>query len=161
MNTAIEEATTTEKPKATKKARVGAQGAHVAPKRAKSSKKASPPKKAPKATKGAKAAKKKAKAYFGQVADDKDPHAERAKAIARIEGAVSFLSKVDDHIAWQRSEDRSDSHIDGVTRTLKEYSKTLHAIDVAEIKSGHISPVLSAIRSGRGKAAARNSRAIF
>jgi integrase len=105
------------------------------------------------------AAKKKAKAYFGQVADDKDPHAERAKAIARIEGAVSFLSKVDDHIAWQRSEDRSDSHIDGVTRTLKEYSKTLHAIDVADIKSGHISPVLSAIRSGRGKAAARNSRA--
>jgi len=50
MNTAIE-ATATEKPKATKKARVGAQGAHVAPKKAKVGKKASPAKKAPKAAK--------------------------------------------------------------------------------------------------------------
>ena len=50
MNTAVEE-TTTEKPKATKKARVGAQGAHVAPKKAKAAKKASPAKKAPKAAK--------------------------------------------------------------------------------------------------------------
>jgi hypothetical protein len=49
MNTAVEETGTTEKPKATKKARVGAQGAHVAPKKAKSAKKASPAKKAPKA----------------------------------------------------------------------------------------------------------------
>lgn len=63
MNTAIEENTTTEKPKATKKARVGAQAAHVAPKKGKSAKKASPPKKAPKAAKekgtrdGSKAAK--------------------------------------------------------------------------------------------------------
>ena len=50
MNTAIEE-TATEKPKATKKARVGAQRAHVAPKKARSGKKASPAKKAPKAAK--------------------------------------------------------------------------------------------------------------
>ena len=63
MNTAIEETGTTEKPKATKKPRVGAQGAHVAPKKAKVAKKASPAKKAPKATKekgtrdGSKAAK--------------------------------------------------------------------------------------------------------
>ena len=55
MNTAIEETGTaqaaTEKPKATKKARVGAQGAHVAPKKGKVAKKASPAKKAPKAAK--------------------------------------------------------------------------------------------------------------
>jgi len=50
MNTAIEEPTA-EKPKATKKARVGAQGAHVAPKKGKAGKKASPAKKAPKAAK--------------------------------------------------------------------------------------------------------------
>ncbi len=62
MNTAIEE-TTTEKPKARKKARVGAQGAHVAPKKGKAAKKASPAKKTPKAAKeketrdGSKAAK--------------------------------------------------------------------------------------------------------
>ncbi len=62
MNTTTEEAVT-EKPKATKKARVGAQGAHVAPKKPKSAKKASPAKKAPKAAKekgtrdGSKAAK--------------------------------------------------------------------------------------------------------
>jgi hypothetical protein len=53
MNTAIEETGTApkaaEKPKATKKARVGAQGAHVAPKKGKAAKKASPAKKAPKA----------------------------------------------------------------------------------------------------------------
>jgi len=52
MNTAVEE-TTTEKPKATKKARVGAQGAHVAPKKGKAARKASPAKKAPKAAKEA------------------------------------------------------------------------------------------------------------
>ena len=63
MNTAIEEPTTSEKPKATKKARVGAQGAHVAPKKGKAAKKASPAKKVPKAAKekgtrdGSKAAK--------------------------------------------------------------------------------------------------------
>ena len=63
MNTAIEETGTTEKPKATKKARAGAQGAHVAPKKGKAAKKASPAKKAPKAAKekgtrdGSKAAK--------------------------------------------------------------------------------------------------------
>jgi len=62
MNTAVEE-TTTEKPKATKKARVGAQGAHVAPKKGKAARKAGPAKKAPKAPKekgtrdGSKAAK--------------------------------------------------------------------------------------------------------
>ena len=42
---------TGEKPKATKKARVRAQGAHVAPKKGKATKKASPAKKAPKAQK--------------------------------------------------------------------------------------------------------------
>jgi len=63
MNTAVEETGTTEKPKATKKARVGAQGAHVAPKKGKAGKKASAAKKAPKAAKetatrdGSKAAK--------------------------------------------------------------------------------------------------------
>jgi len=63
MKTAIEETGTTEKPKATKKARVGAQGAHVAPKKGKAGKKESPAKKAPKAAKekgtrdGSKAAK--------------------------------------------------------------------------------------------------------
>src|SRR4029079_18001052 len=51
MITAIEETGTTEKAKATKKPRVGAQGAHVAPKKAKAAKKASPAKKAPKAAK--------------------------------------------------------------------------------------------------------------
>ena len=52
MNTTAEETATTEKPKATKKARVGAQGAHVAPKKGKAAKavpKAKAPKKAPKA----------------------------------------------------------------------------------------------------------------
>ena len=49
MNTATEETAATEKPKATKKARVGAQGAHVAPKKGKAAKKASPTQKAPKA----------------------------------------------------------------------------------------------------------------
>ena len=53
MNTAIEETGTTEKPKATKKARVGAQSAHVAPKKGKVAKKASPAKKTPKAAKEA------------------------------------------------------------------------------------------------------------
>lgn len=66
MITAIEETTAqaaTEKPKAKKKAGVGAQGAHVAPKKGKAGKKASPAKKAPKAAKekgtrdGSKAAK--------------------------------------------------------------------------------------------------------
>ena len=63
MNTATEDTGTTEKPKATKKARVGAQGAHVAPKKAKAAKKVGPTKKAPKAAKekgtrdGSKAAK--------------------------------------------------------------------------------------------------------
>jgi hypothetical protein len=51
MNTAIEETTTTEKPKATKKARASAQGAHVAPKKGKAAKNASPAKKTPKAAK--------------------------------------------------------------------------------------------------------------
>ena len=57
MNTAIEETATTQKPKATKKAHVGAQGGHVAPKKGKAAKKASPAKKAPKAAKEALAAK--------------------------------------------------------------------------------------------------------
>ena len=56
MNTATEDTGTTEKPKATKKARVGAQGAHVAPKKGKAAKKASPAKKAPKGHKKAGAA---------------------------------------------------------------------------------------------------------
>ena len=51
MNTATEDSGTTEKPKAAKKARVGAQGAHVAPNKAKAAKKDSPAKKAPKAAK--------------------------------------------------------------------------------------------------------------
>jgi hypothetical protein len=51
MNTAIEEATTAEKPRATKKANVRAQSGHVAPKKGKAAKKASPAKKAPKAAK--------------------------------------------------------------------------------------------------------------
>lgn len=51
MNTAIEDTGTTEKPKATKKARAGAQGAHVAPKKGKSAKKATAAKKTPKAAK--------------------------------------------------------------------------------------------------------------
>ena len=51
MNAAIEETATAQKPKATKKARVGAQSAHVAPKKGKAAKKASPAKKAPKAAK--------------------------------------------------------------------------------------------------------------
>ena len=46
---------TNEKPKATKKARVGARRAHVAPAKGKSGKKANPPKKATKAPKVAKA----------------------------------------------------------------------------------------------------------
>ena len=49
MTSIAEETATTGKPKATKKARVGAQGAHVAPKKGKAAKKASPAKKAPKA----------------------------------------------------------------------------------------------------------------
>lgn len=57
MNTATEETGTahaaSEKPKATKKAREGAQGAHVALKKGKVAKKASPAKKAPKAAKKA------------------------------------------------------------------------------------------------------------
>src|SRR6266853_988098 len=57
MNSSTAETVTTEKPKATKKARVGAQGAHVAPKKGKVGKKASPAKKAPKAAKEALAAK--------------------------------------------------------------------------------------------------------
>ena len=63
MNTATEETNTTERPKATKKARVGGQGAHVAPKKGKAAKKASPARKAPKGAKekgtrdGSKAAK--------------------------------------------------------------------------------------------------------
>jgi hypothetical protein len=48
--------TAAKEPKATKKARDGAPGAHVAPKKAKSGKKASPAKKAPKAAPRAKAA---------------------------------------------------------------------------------------------------------
>ena len=54
MNTAIEETGTAqaaEKPKAKKKAGVGAHGAHVASKKGKAAKKASPAKKAPKAQK--------------------------------------------------------------------------------------------------------------
>ena len=51
MNTATEETATTEKPKATKKARAGAQGPRVAPKKGKASKKASPAKKTPTAAK--------------------------------------------------------------------------------------------------------------
>ena len=51
MNTATEDTATTERPKATKKARVGAQGAHVAPKKGKVAKKAATAKKAPKAAK--------------------------------------------------------------------------------------------------------------
>ena len=53
MNTAIEatETAQAEKPKAKKKAGVGAQGAHVAPKKGKAAKKASPAKKTPKAAK--------------------------------------------------------------------------------------------------------------
>jgi len=51
VNIFINEAATTEKAKATKKARVGAQGAHVAPKKGKAGKKANPAKKAPKAAK--------------------------------------------------------------------------------------------------------------
>ena len=50
MNTATQETDTTEKPKATKDARAGGQGAHVAPKKGKAAKKA---KKAPKAQKEA------------------------------------------------------------------------------------------------------------
>ena len=67
MNTAIEETGAAQaaagKPKATRKARVGAQGAHVGAKKGKAAKKASPAKKAPKAAKekgtrdGSKAAK--------------------------------------------------------------------------------------------------------
>ena len=63
MNTATEDTGTTEKPKATKKARAGAQGAHVAHKKGKAAKKASPAKKTPNAAKekgtrdGSKAAK--------------------------------------------------------------------------------------------------------
>jgi hypothetical protein len=60
MNTSITEETgsaqapaTGEKPKATKKARVAPQGAHVAKKKGKSAKKATPAKKAPKAEKKA------------------------------------------------------------------------------------------------------------
>ena len=60
MNTTIAEETGTtqaqaagEKPKATKKARVAPQGAHVAKKKGKSTKKAAPAKKAPKAAKKA------------------------------------------------------------------------------------------------------------
>jgi len=49
MNTAIEDTSTAEKPKATKRGRVGGQGTHVAPKRGRAAKKASPAKKAPKA----------------------------------------------------------------------------------------------------------------
>ncbi len=56
MNTAIEETGATEKPKATKKARVGAQGAHVPAKKAKAGKKGAGTKKAPKAAKKAGAA---------------------------------------------------------------------------------------------------------
>jgi hypothetical protein len=51
MNATIEETDATEKPKATKKARVGAQGAHVAPKKGKAAKKASSAKKTSKADK--------------------------------------------------------------------------------------------------------------
>jgi hypothetical protein len=50
------QAVAAEAPKRTKKARVAARRAHVAPKKAKSAKKASPPKKAPKAAKKAGAA---------------------------------------------------------------------------------------------------------
>jgi hypothetical protein len=57
MSTAVEETGTAQaaadKPKAKKKASVGAHGAHVAPKKGKAAKKASPAKKAPKAVKEA------------------------------------------------------------------------------------------------------------
>jgi len=55
-NTEIETAATAEESKPTKKARSGARGAHVAPKKGKASKKASPAKKAPKTAPKAKAA---------------------------------------------------------------------------------------------------------
>ena len=51
MNTAVEETGTAEKPKATRKARVGGQGAHVATKKGKAAKKAHLVQKASKAAK--------------------------------------------------------------------------------------------------------------
>ena len=51
MNSALVETATTDKPKAAKKGRAGAQGAHVAPKKGKAANKASPAKKVPKAAK--------------------------------------------------------------------------------------------------------------
>jgi hypothetical protein len=62
MNTATEETGATDKPKATKKARAGARGAHVAPAKAKSATKAKATKKTPKAAKEAGAAKEGSKA---------------------------------------------------------------------------------------------------
>ena len=51
MNTATEDTETAEKPKATRKARVGEQGAHVPAKKGKAAKKASPRKETSKAAK--------------------------------------------------------------------------------------------------------------
>jgi hypothetical protein len=76
MNTTAEETATTEKPKATKKARVGTQGAHVAPKKGKAAKKASPAKKAPKAQKE------------GGVAKDGSKAAKILDLLKRPEGAT-------------------------------------------------------------------------
>ena len=49
MTSIAEETAATGKPRATKKARVGAQGAHVTPKKGMAAKKSNPAKKAPKA----------------------------------------------------------------------------------------------------------------
>jgi hypothetical protein len=67
VNITAQETATSKKPKATKKARVGAQGAHVAPKKGKDAKKASPAKKTPKAAKEAGSARDGSKA--GKVLD--------------------------------------------------------------------------------------------
>jgi integrase len=100
-------------------------------------------------------ARKKAKRILGQVADGKDPAAEKADASAK---AADTLGKViDDYLVYAEKKQRHSSFRSTKRHLLKNW-KPLHSVSVFHITRRQVASQIKAIEQARGKVPAIQAR---
>jgi integrase len=108
------------------------------------------------------AAEKEAKQLFAAIARKEDPHANRAKVVAKA--SEMFNAKIEAFLTWQGQERpdkpaRTEDYIAAIRRSLMRYFKGLHKYSLADITRKIVSDQLDSIEENHGTRACGTSRA--